>query len=145
MTTLTDHAIIERKELETLRLRARLKFEDTGVPIPLASIVSWTVTLYCAEDKERSIIGERDEQVLVWGGVIAPDLDGFFRYEPDGEDILTAFFVFPPTDQAILNRALDFEKHICQHEIVVAGVDPDPGDTIRPKWVIQVENLGRVG
>ena len=144
MVELSSTQLIERKERETIRLRARLR-DDAGVPIPLASITSWKVTHYCADDPDHAIIGGRDGQVLVTDGAIATGLDGFFRYEEDGEGVLTAFFVFPPAEQEIRDRKLKFEAHVCQHEIVIAGVDPDPGDTIRPTFRIQVENLGRVG
>lgn len=143
MIALTDTQAIDAAELSTVRLRARLK--NNGTPIPLEAITSWTATLYCADDDDKPIIGGRDGQVLVEDGVIASDLDGFFRYEEDGEGLLTAFFIFPPANQAILDRKLKYEKHVCQFEIVIAGTAPDPGDTIRPKFVIQVENLGRVG
>lgn len=144
MITLADDAIIETKERQTLRLRARLK-DDAGVPVPLAAIALWQMTLYCKDDPTRAIINGRENVALITDGVVATGLAGLFRYELDVDEVLTAFFVFPPIDQKILDPKLGIEAHVCQFLIETTAVSPAVGDTLRPKFVIHVENLGRVG
>lgn len=142
MIALADNAIVAARERETLRLQARLK-DDAGVTLPPSAIETWTLTLYCKDDPEQSVINGREDLALITDGVVNASLASFFTYTEDEPDVWTARWVFPPEDQKILTCRN--ETHICQFTIVTIAASPAVGDTIHPKFTIEVENLGRVG
>lgn len=116
----------EQTEKGSGRLIATITEEDGVTPIPVGTLTTLTLTLY-ADDANQTIINGRNAQSIlgVNGGAV------------DASGVLT--LTLSPADNAIVNTALEVERHIALFEWTW-GV----GKAGKYELVLLVRNLAKV-